>query len=257
MKDIISVDNAAVRHIRQLAHKKYRQEYGEFIAEGARSICTLLESGFEVVSVVYARSYAAKGRLLGHANELCVPDALFDKLCDTGSPQGVLAVVRQRFADFSPTGTLYVYCDHIADPGNLGTIARTADAFGFDGILLSPGCADVYAPKTVRATMGSIAYVPLFQSGIEQLAALRSAGFGVTASALSAGAQSLYEMEFRGKHVLVVGSEANGASEEVLRLCDSMVTIPMYGGAESLNAAVAAAVLMYEMKKQHHVGAGA
>ena len=144
----------------------------------------------------------------------------------------------------------YIYCDHLQDPGNLGTVIRTADAAGAGGVLLSEGCADLYSPKTVRASMGSFFYINVMTDvGEETLKEYADKGFAIYGGALHSDSIPYTEADFTKPCIIVIGNEANGISGGVLRLC-RCVKIPIMGKAESLNAGVAAAVLMYEALRQ-------
>ncbi len=253
MREITSLANPWVKHIRQLGQKKYRQQYGAYIAEGERLVRSVTDSGHTVRAMAYSASYLQAGGCTFPCEEAFVlPDALFAKLCETEHPQGVLAVVAQHASPGCTGRDRYLYCDRITDPGNLGTIIRSADAFGFGGIILSPGCADPFSPKVVRSAMGSLCGPELVlpPDGIALLTQLKEDGYTIYASALSDGCHSLYDIRFSQKLVLVIGNEANGVSESVLALSDAAVRIPMYGGAESFNAAVAASILLYEVRRQ-------
>lgn len=250
IKEITSPDNPLIKQIQKLQQKKYRQQTGLFLLEGCRLIETALQNQLSIETMVFSTDY--QGVHYPAPNCIAVPHKLFCKLCDTEHPQGVLAVARQFIRTNPPDGELLVLCDRIADPGNLGTIIRSADALGFDGVVLSPGCADVYSPKVIRSTMGSFCSVPLYQPTelSNCITHLQTHGYTLLVSALTPDAQSLYRFRVNGKTLLVIGNEAGGVCPELLNAGDAVVQIPMFGGAESLNAAIAASILMYEIKKQ-------
>jgi TrmH family RNA methyltransferase len=178
--------------------------------------------------------------------------ALFDSLCDVRTPQGILAVMEkppEAEGDLPEKG-FYLFCDRVSDPGNLGAMLRTAYAAGFSGALLGEGCADAYAPKTVRATMGALFHLTVLQKEYDFLLRQRRRGYKLIASALMDGAKNLFYAKFGPRTILIVGSEAEGVSKGLLPYCDAVVKIPMPGGAESLNAAVAAGLLMYEVVRK-------
>ena len=179
-------------------------------------------------------------------------DAIFDNMCDTEAPQGIIAVIKMdNQAEFVPdTEKAYIYCDGINDPGNLGTIIRTADAAGFGGVILSEGTVDLYSPKTVRSSMGSFFNIPvIINKTVKDLKEYQQAGFTLYGGALDENTIDYRSADFSKPSLIIVGNEANGISDEVLKLCKS-VKIPILGGAESLNVAVASGILMYELVRQ-------
>ena len=173
-----------------------------------------------------------------------ITENIFDSLSDTKSPQGIAAVIKIAPEGFeAEPGCVYVYCEDINDPGNLGTIIRTADAAGLDGVLLSPGCVDVFNPKTVRACMGSIFHIPVF-SGVD-ITGKSLEGFKFFGGALTEDSIDYREADYTGSCVIALGNEANGISDELSERCVK-VKIPIAGQAESLNVSVAGGILMYE-----------
>ncbi len=183
-----------------------------------------------------------------------VSDEVFQLLSDTKSPQGILAVVRQkhyRFEDLLGKVPLVMVLENLQDPGNLGTIIRTAEGAGVTGILMSRGTADLYNPKVTRSTMGSIFRMPFLYT--DQLSVdiqrLKHAGVSVCAAHLQG--KNTYDREnYRGGTAFLIGNESKGLSDEISALADVRVKIPMEGKVESLNASVAAAILMYEASRQ-------
>lgn len=181
-----------------------------------------------------------------------VKDEIFLKMCDTKSPQGILAVVKmETVTNFKPgNDKKYVFCDCINDPGNLGTIIRTADAAGFDAVLLSVGCVDLYSPKVVRSSMGSFFNIDVITDvSYEAIADCKNYGYELYGGALCDNTIDYRDADMKKPTVIIVGNEANGISKQVLDLCQA-VKIPILGKAESLNAGVAAAILMYELVRQ-------
>ncbi len=184
-----------------------------------------------------------------------VSDHVMEAMSDTMTPQGILCVMRRQHARLedmlsSETPRLLLLED-LRDPGNLGTILRTGEGAGISGVLLTRGCVDIYNPKTIRSTMGSLYRVPfLYMEDVDQvLAVLRSRRLPVYAAAL-AESVSYTELSYRGGCVFMIGNEANGLSRELTAKADRTVRIPMEGKVESLNAAVAASILMYEAYRQ-------
>jgi TrmH family RNA methyltransferase len=187
-------------------------------------------------------------------------DSLFESVSDTVNPQGILAVLgmkRVLLEDAALNEGILVILDGIRDPGNMGTIIRTADAAGCAGVVITDGCVDLFNPKVLRSTMGSIFHLPVLHCGNTKKAAdiCRMKGYTVYASQTE-GAVSIYEADLSGNAAFVIGSEAEGVSGEVLDSSDVLIRIPMSGRAESLNAAVAAAVIIYEAVRQKGKAAG-
>ena len=189
-----------------------------------------------------------------------VDDKVFKAVSDTETPQGILAVIRQKQWDWRAVSTskspMILFLESVQDPGNLGTILRTGEGAGIDGILMSRGCADLYQPKVVRATMGSIYRVPaaVVDDPEETIKSLRRKGIRVYAAHL-AGTHSYYEKDYRSGCCFMIGNEANGLSNGLAGLATDYIRIPMKGQVESLNAGVAASLLMYEARRQREMEA--
>ncbi len=251
MNDIIqTTKNKTYKYIKALLHKKTRSAERLFTVEGIKSVSDAFASGKKIRMLVMSEScFRNGGRERFECNETAVVrDDIFGGLCDTKTPQGVIAVMEMFDPeDFCASADeLYIYCDHVSDPGNIGTIIRTADAAGFGGVMLSAGCADLYSPKTVRASMGSLFHIPIctdMEAG--ELISLKEQGFRLYAGALSEESVPYTSVDMSAPSVIIVGNEANGVCDEIL--CASKhIIVPIYGGAESLNVGAAAAVLMYE-----------
>lgn len=265
---ITSSQNAQVRWIKSLKKRKGREENACFFMEGLRSVCEGLLSGAEIRQLVLSESFirsAFYGELkkvtdsMEHFSAesvlLPVSDALYRGLTDTETPQGIGAVFSIRRVS-RVRGESIVLLENLQDPGNMGTVIRTADAAAFDGVLCTKGCVDVYNPKTLRSTAGSVFHIPILQmpreagTDVTGLAAqLHRDGYTLYA-AHPAGEHSCFEEPFAGKSVIVIGNEANGISREMLDCCDRLLKIPMPGKAESLNASVAAALMIYEKRRR-------
>ncbi len=249
MLEITSASNAKIKYVRSLTQKKAREENGEYTVEGIKSVRDAVNSDRDITAIYVSFSFFDKEHFDYPENiTLCrVSDNIFEKMCDTKAPQGILAVIRiSDDCDFEITDGAYIYCDTVQDPGNLGTIIRTADAAGFNGGLLSEGCADLYNPKTVRSSMGSFFNTQVWRNvNYEKIAELKSSGFNIIGGTLSDQSIDYREASYKKPLIIVVGNEANGIRDEVLKIC-THVKIPILGKAESLNAGVAAAILMYE-----------
>lgn len=272
MKNIQSITSAAnplIRLTNAIVHTHRRAaKEGLFIVEGLRlaEMAAASDWGIRHTLVTERAMEGARTRTLVDALiEQSVPVAavteeLFSSLAETDSPQGILLVMercrentlqmlcRDRRTNEVP---LYIALDRVQDPGNVGTILRTADAAQASGIILLRGCADVYGGKVVRATMGSLFHVP-FVEGIVADALIRFArdeGLDLLAAACDAGAQILFDADLRRPVIIVFGNEANGVSEEFLRVA-AHIYIPMRGHAGSLNVSAAATALLYEALRQ-------
>lgn len=185
-----------------------------------------------------------------------VSDAVYAHITDTETPQGIGAVFGIK-RPHKIRGESIVLLENLQDPGNMGTIIRTADAADFDGIICTKGCVDVYNPKVLRSTTGSVFHIPIVQylrgdsiTVTELAEELKKDGYTVYA-AHPRGEMSCFDEPFEGKSVIVIGNEANGVTDEMLACCDKLLTIPMPGQAESLNASVAAALMIYEKRRKN------
>ncbi|MGI6570599.1 MAG: TrmH family RNA methyltransferase [Caldicoprobacterales bacterium] len=253
---ITGSSNNTIKYVRSLQNKKYRDLHLRFIAEGQKMVEEALKSDFALDMLIFSEAWSdhplAVQALESGIRCIIVKEKLFKSLSDTQSPQGVLAVAGQREYDFQKAlkqnpGFL-VILDGIKDPGNLGTIIRTIDAAGGDGVVLINDCVDPYNPKAVRATMGSVFRVPIYREGrsSELLEKTAEAGFHIAASDLC-GEDVFAWKGGCDRIALIIGSESHGISREVKSYAHSLVKIPMKGGAESLNASVAAGILIYEI----------
>ena len=247
MERITSRQNPLCTHIRKLnASARYRREAGAFVAEGPKLLGEALQNGAAIHAVVSAEGAAPPAPLPPHVRQAEVPADLLKTLSDTGTPQGVLAVCAlpdTRPPARLPEGRLLVL-DGVQDPGNLGTVWRTADAFGATGLLLLPGCAGPFSPKAVRATMGACFRLPVWEAGAADLPALLG-GRPLYAAALGGQTRDIRTLSLAHAAV-VIGSEGQGVSQDVLDLCGGTLNIPMRARCESLNAAVAAAIILWE-----------
>ncbi len=245
---ITSLKNPKITVWKSLKDRKGRRETGCFLVEGRKMTEEALASAFQVEAVLVDADRADEFRLPSHIPTYTMPAHVLAAVCDTKTPQGVAAVV--RMADVPLTGKRLVAMDGVQDPGNVGTIIRTADAAGFDGVLLSAQCADAFSPKVLRATMGSV-----FRMGIrvtDDLPGLLAQQVQESAAVLSSqlDGEPFYRMHPVGdRFVLVIGSEGNGVTDAVKAVATHRVKLPMRGGAESLNAAVAAGIMMYELTR--------
>lgn len=257
--ELTGLQNPMVKAAAELKQKKYRQQQGLFLAEGLRTVEEAVRYG-AVQSIFYTaieddRTRAVLEEAAAKQIKLvCVSDKVLKKIADTETQQGIIAVCEmrsKRLDDFLASGKMLLVLDRVTDPGNIGTMLRTADAAGVGGLLLLQGCADIYAPKTVRASMGSLFHLPVLSGLSEELLvqAARKAGYELLVTCLD-GADNLYKADLQGRLAFVMGNEANGVSDALLAAADKRVFIPMQGRAESLNVAMAAGIVMFEALRQ-------
>jgi RNA methyltransferase, TrmH family len=262
MNYIQSSQNNTIKEIKALHLKKNRDAQGLYFIEGIRFISDAIDNGQQIVKVIFSdklESLNGGKELIDMITATCedcslVSEKLFKEISDTQTPQGILAVLKKTefvFDTVIEQGHSLVILDSLQDPGNVGTIIRTADAAGISAVILAKGCVDLFSPKVLRATMGSIFHMPIFE-GIdinETIDILKKSGYKVIASHL-AGQNNYFDEDLTGKSVIVVGNEANGISNETAKVADRLVKIPMPGRAESLNASVAASIMIYEIVRQ-------
>ena len=241
-----------MQRLRSLKEAKARREAGLFLVEGEVMIREALGCGLKLRELAAEESHADFAReVCGNARGFIVTRSLLETICDTRTPQGVCAAFEQpEPVALEQLPERIVALDGVQDPGNLGTIWRTADAAGFQALLLGAGGADPLSPKVQRAAMGSGFRLPFCHAPelADALLQLRQRGYRVFASDLS-GADFYARPDAGEKFVLVIGNEARGISDAVREAADCRVKLPMRGGAESLNAAVAAGIMMYELMR--------
>lgn len=251
VETITSKSNPLLTRVRKLnARRAARREAGQFAAEGPKLLSEALRWQGEVEAVLRAPGVPLP-ELPEAVRVAEVSDSLLASIADTESPQGIVFLCQVKDLDLpsSLPGDRYLVLDGVQDPGNVGAVWRTADAFGADGLILCNGCADPYNPKTVRATMGAVFRLPVYETDLDTAAVrLREGGLPLYAAALREGGADVREVDLK-RSAVVVGSESRGVSARALELCDRTVRIPMRARCESLNAAVAAAVLLWEMAR--------
>ncbi len=248
MERITSLKNPKVQLWKSLKDRKGRRETGCFMAEGRKMVEEALASTFPVEALLVDEARVAEFTLPADISAYALPENVLAAVCDTKTPQGIAAVV--RISQSAAPGPRVVALDGVQDPGNVGTIIRTADAAGLEGVILSEQCADVFSPKVLRATMGSIFRMPLVVTGDlpGYLTGLRQQGYSVISSQLD-GEPFYQRQPVGGRFCLIIGNEGNGISDEVKATATHRVKLPMRGGAESLNAAIAAGIMMYDLMK--------
>lgn len=260
---ITSTGNARVKNVIQLQTRaRARKDSRQFVAEGFRMVS---EAPADRIVSIYASETFARCNS-GYMSTIQVPyemvsDNVFAQMSDTRTPQGILAVIKMaeyEIGDIIAHGNgLYVIVENLQDPGNLGTIIRMSEAAGVDGIIMSPNTVDIYNPKTIRSTMGSLYRVPFvyaddFAGTLEQM---KSKGVELYAAHLE-GSVEYTEPDYTKASAFVIGNEGNGLTDAVTNICSNRIRIPMAGKVESLNAAIAASVLTFEAARQRRNGKG-
>jgi RNA methyltransferase, TrmH family len=248
----------------KLTQKKYRLIEQKFIVEGVHLVEEALRSDWSIEAVIVSerglvKEIGALERLkISHSVDWYeCPGKDFTKLTDTVTSQGIVAIVRQKeysaeeFWKQFPARSLLVAMDDVADPGNVGTILRTCDWFGVEGVLLSNDSVELFNAKVLRSTMGAVFHLPVFQDA--QLSSMleyaRSIGFSIIATVVENG-MPLDQYTFPSKSILVLGNEARGISPLVQQLADQFITIPKFGKAESLNVGIACGILLHAARIQ-------
>ncbi|HEY6952956.1 MAG TPA: RNA methyltransferase [Bacteroidota bacterium] len=255
------ISKSELKFLRSLSQKKVRDLERKFVVEGWRALKDALNSDFRISLVAMTHQYATDPDHQSFIGEIDarkiqrkeLTEIEIGQVSETVHAQGVVAVVEQNNVSLDGAlkrgPSLVVFADHIADPGNLGSIVRTCDWFGADALVLSEGCVDLYNDKVVRSTSGSIFHVPVVESADtgSVLLQFKSRGFRIIATAGEAK-KSYVDAQYRDKNVLVLGSEANGVTKEAREIADVLVGIPRYGRAESLNVGVACGIMLSHLK---------
>ena len=263
-----SYSDKRVAFIRSLSKRKAAEESGCFFLEGERAVSEVPAKKGIVKTVIVSRSFVdgidqnpGRFELLSKLEKaaeeiLPVTDKVFSSVSATVTPQGIGAVIRRpdnlRPEELPKDARRILVLENVQDPGNIGTCIRTADAFGLDAVICVDNCADIYNPKVLRSTVGSLFHIPViqFKEGIYKLCiALKSMGFTVFGADPRGGISSDSAEFGSGKSAVIIGNEAGGLSQSARVTADKLVSIPMDGNAESLNAAIAASVLMYELRR--------
>ena len=253
---ITSKDNAKIKRVAALmGSAKKRRDEGVFLLEGTRLCAEALREDIEVLELYYTpnllKSDATLIKELSAISQLCeeVNDAVFAKMSDTCSPQGVLLVARFSKAIAPPQSGRFLAFERVQDPSNLGAASRTAEALGFSGIILSGESTDPFSPKSLRASMGALLRIPIIHTSdfLKTINEYKNRGFKVSGTVVDADATPINTVKFTENEIAVIGNEASGMTDAARSVCNRLVTIPMAGRAESLNAGVAAAIVMWEM----------
>lgn len=255
---ITSTSNQQIKNLLQLQKKgKVRKEQDVFVVEGVKMYQEA--PGERIVKTYVSRTFYEKPenkRLLDEDRLEVVEDRVFAAASDTKTPQGILSIVKQSHYNLKEILTIsssphLLILENLQDPGNLGTIMRTAEGAGVDGIIMTSDTVDIYNPKTIRSTMGSLYRMPFFYTdNIEEILKELKEKEITTFAAHLKGSRNYYEEDYSGGTAFLIGNEGNGLSEALSAQADCYIKIPMSGKVESLNAAIAASILMYEVKRQ-------
>lgn len=256
---ITSKDNNLIKHICKLKEKKYRNEYNEYIVEGAKIVKEAIDENANIKHIIIEENAINNGLIEEHLKQklqnidyIEVTSKIFKIVSDVEKPQGVLAVIEKdnKNIDIDYSKDIILALDDIQDPGNLGTIIRTADSVGLTEILISKGTTDPYSPKVIRSTMGAIFRVKIIECEDlkEILEQVQKNKFELVVTSLGTD-KSIYDINM-SKKAIVIGNEANGVSKGIIDIADNLAIIPMLGKTESLNASIATGVILYEYVRQ-------
>ncbi|MGI9350645.1 MAG: TrmH family RNA methyltransferase [Rhizobiaceae bacterium] len=265
VQQITAVSNPRIKSIRSLAMKKNRDETGTFFVEGMKLVRDAFENGWVIRTLVYASSFvgknndledfAARARATG-SDILEVNEKVLNAITKKDNPQMIVGVMEQNWHQPTNIGaltdpkTVWLALDRIRDPGNLGTIIRTADCAGVNGIILIGDTTDPFSVEATRATMGSIFNVPLIRMTEDTFIKWRKSWPGLVAGTHLAGATDYRSIDFKSRPVLLLmGNEQQGLTDALASACDELVLIPMAGSADSLNLAIATGVMLFHMEK--------
>ena len=266
IQQISSLDNAQIKLAAGLRQKKQRDETGLFLIEGVHLVEEAITANWEIERVFACQEHFSAEQFADLTNRLrsfdeklsVVSAAVLKKVAETESPQGILAVVRQQQQELQAEDCgnghsgrpVWVVLDAVQDPGNVGTIVRTADAAGATGVIMTPGCADLYAGKTVRASMGSLFHLPVYKASVQQCLAY-FCGENIPLYVADANSALNYnEFDLTAACAVVFGNEGAGVGEAFRQHAAAAIRIPIIGQAESLNVASAAAVILFEAARQ-------
>lgn len=253
MDIISSTKNEKIKELAKLQTAKGRKKAGLYLLEGEHLVEEAIKEKVPIELIVVSSNRIEDYQYLLEqtaAHVLVVSEEVFQKLSMTETTQGILAAVKIENQTEPPCSGHIIVLDAVQDPGNLGTIIRTADAAGFDAVVLGAGTVDLYNDKVIRSMQGSHFHIPVFQADLrEYLPVLKKQGVEVAVTALHRDSKDYSILQGKSDVAIVVGNEGQGVSSEVIELADAVVTIPMFGKAESLNVAIASALLMYKTKE--------
>lgn len=263
MQKITSKENELIKHIKKLKDKKERDASQEYVVEGIKLIAEALQEKANIKQIVLCddcekTESIPKELMYEIAKQECiyVTEKIFEYISQVSTPQGILAVIEKnnQQTEIDYTEDIIVALDDVQDPGNLGTILRTVDSIGITQILASKGTADAYNPKVVRSTMGAIFRIKIIEcEDLEKtLKEIKKHKFKIVVSSLQTE-NTIYDIDYK-KKVIIIGNEANGVEENIQKIADEKIKIPMLGKTESLNASVATGIILYEYVRQKREG---
>ena len=246
---ITSKDNEIIKNIKKLKEKKYRLD--SYIVEGIKMVKEAINENQEIALIAIREDFKIDFDTK-NIKTVIISNKIFNDISDVKTPQGILAVIKKNQNNQIETNQEYILAlDSLQDPGNMGTIIRTADSANINQIIINKTTVDPYSPKVIRSTMGAIYRTNIIE--VEDLKTtlkeMKSKGFQIITTDLKA-TQSIYDINYNNKTVVVIGNEANGVSQEILQTADKKVIIPMLGKTESLNASIAASIMIYEYVRQ-------
>jgi tRNA/rRNA methyltransferase len=246
---ITSKDNEIIKNIKKLKEKKYRLD--SYIVEGIKMVKEAISENQEIALIAIREDFKIDFDTK-NIKTVTISNKIFNDISDVKTPQGILAVIKKNQNNQIETNSNYILAlDSLQDPGNMGTIIRTADSANINQIIINKTTVDPYSPKVIRSTMGAIYRTNIIE--VEDLKTtlkeIQSKGFQIITTDLKA-TQSIYDINYNNKTVVVIGNEANGVSQEILQTADKKVIIPMLGKTESLNASIAASIMIYEYVRQ-------
>lgn len=246
---IISKDNEIIKNIKKLKEKKYRVD--SYIVEGIKMVKEAINENQEIALIAIREDFKIDFDTK-NIKTVTISNKIFNDISDVKTPQGILAVIKKNQNNQIETNSDYILAlDSLQDPGNMGTIIRTADSANINQIIINKTTVDPYSPKVIRSTMGAIYRTNIIE--VEDLKAtlkeMKLKGFQIITTDLKA-TQSIYDINYTNKTIVVIGNEANGVSQEILQTADKKVIIPMLGKTESLNASIAASIMIYEYVRQ-------
>ncbi|MEO9458472.1 MAG: RNA methyltransferase [Lentilitoribacter sp.] len=262
VKEITSLSNPIIKDIKSLTQKKNRDASNKFIAEGLKLVIDAIDSGWEIEVLIYAKAAAQKEIVQKTAAKVVansglvleVTEKVLTSITRRDNPQMVVGVFKQRFSDLDKlepeSGDTFIALDRVRDPGNLGTIIRTADAAGIKGVILVGATTDSFSIETVRATMGSIFALPILKCDVDTFLSWQNThDISVIGSHLK-GSVDYRTIDYKSKPtVLLMGNEQAGLPDELASKCDQLARIPQVGDADSLNLAIATALMIYEARR--------
>ncbi|TSB48008.1 TrmH family RNA methyltransferase [Alkalicoccobacillus porphyridii] len=250
MKRIDSTKNEQIKKWKKLHKKKDREKAGQFIVEGFHLVEEVLKSDIELQVLLLTEEFVLPVDWNVDTGKIILTtDSVMKEVCETESPQGIAAVCILPQKTMLPyQAGRYLLLDRIQDPGNMGTLIRTADAVGLDGVILEKGSADIYNSKVIRASQGSVFHLPIVKGDLkESIQQFKKAGVPIFGTALE-GASTYTAMEPQETFALILGNEGEGVASGLLNLTDQNLYIPIHGQAESLNVTVAAGILLYYLR---------